>query len=310
MEVSLISSGVRFAPSPTGRFHVGNLRTAWVSHALARVLGEPWIIRVEDIDTARVSREHQSIQIADLQSIGLVADQIVIQSDRYARHLELFHRARAEGRVYPCDCSRKDVLESLSQILRAPHAPIIEYSGHCRHRTDSSDLAAFHPTDTLAWRWKINAPVEGVDSEIGHHDAIVARTDARGEKFVPGYHWACAIDDADGNYRLLVRAWDLASVDEIQSDIRRWCRPSQDRNHFSPLVFHTSIVTRDDGGRLEKRTQGVTLAELQASGISSENLISKFQKSFDLTEARQQITSLHRPIGETLKSVSLQTLMN
>ena len=269
---------------------------------MARETGEPWILRIEDIDTARVSAQHQQTQLEDLKAIGLQADAIVIQSSRYERHLELFTRARAEGRIYPCDCSRKDVLEALSQVARAPHERAVEYSGHCRNRKHPNDLSSYHPADTLAWRWKINP---NSNSELGHHDVIIARTDANGEGFVPGYHWACAIDDADGNYRLLVRAWDLAMVEGIQSDIRSWCSLSQDLTR----VFHTSVVTRDDGGRLEKRTQGVTLVELQTIGISPSQLTEKFDASFDLAGACRSLDTNGVPLGEIMKSVSLHTLL-
>lgn len=291
-------NGIRFAPSPTGRFHIGNLRTAWVSHKIARELGEPWIIRIEDIDTARVSTEFRDQQLEDLKSLGLIADRVVIQSSRHERHRELFEKARREGRVYPCDCSRRDVLDALKQMERAPHSSPIEYSGHCRHRTEPLDQ--YKPAETLAWRWKMLGP----GSESGHHDAIIARTDASGGHFTVGYHLACAIDDADGDYHALVRAWDLAPVDEIQNEIRSWCLGSPDLTR----VFHTALVTRDDGGRLEKRTQGVTLEELQTRGVTVSQILKSFELSFDLKTALQDLSSQHRPVGEPVKSLSLSKL--
>lgn len=310
------ANGVRFAPSPTGSFHVGNLRTAWVSYSLAQALREPWIVRVEDIDTPRVRPEAWAQQKNDLLSLGLTPDLIVVQSKRAARHLELFERAKAADLIYACDCSRKEVSENLAQMMSAPHFPTPEYSGHCRHRTSPK----FRPAETLAWRWKS-------DDETGHHDAIVARTKADGSGFSPGYHWACAIDDADGDYHVLVRAWDLAPVERIQGEIRSWIQTStRDEPDFPllPLVFHTSLVTRSDGGRLEKRTQGVTLAELHARGLTDAELVSKFAASFDLENAIQILkesrtngpgsiaTSAPKTrrelIGEPVKTVSLDQL--
>lgn len=296
--------GIRFAPSPTGTFHVGNLRTAWVSKQIASTLQEPWIIRVEDIDSARVSKQAWIKQATDLKTLGLEADSLVVQSERYARHLEKFEEARRNRRIYPCDCSRREVLDNLAHIARAPHDPVPEYSGRCRHRDDQNllppDLTQFHPADTLAWRWK------SADSS-GQHDAIVARTDAAGLAFTPGYHWACAIDDADGNYRVLVRAWDLAPADVIQKEIRSWVAGGS-RDTEQPVVFHTSLVTRDDGGRLEKRTQGVTLDEVLARGFSSRELLDIFRKSFDALAAESAVRLRHSPAGETAKSISLSQL--
>ena len=301
-----MSSGVRFAPSPTGRFHIGNLRTAWVSSELASAIKEPWMIRIEDIDTMRVLPKAWDDQSADLARLGLVADSVITQSANFDRHLELFERAKAEGRVYPCDCSRQDVLESLAQMERAPHTLPPEYSGHCRKKHfDGSALALskYSPKETLAWRWK-SADVRGV------HDVIVARTGAAGEKFVPGYHWACAIDDADGDYKILVRAWDLMPVDRIQSEIRRWVKPLQESK-----VFHTALVVRDDGGRLEKRTQGVTLSDALAKGFSTETLIANFKASFDLETALRQLrasptaSTASQALGETVHKIPVSELL-
>ncbi len=298
--------GVRFAPSPTGRFHIGNLRTAWVSEKIARCLKTEWIVRVEDIDTARVLPEAWSDQKKDLASLGLVPDAVIVQSSRQTRHVELFERAKAEGRVYPCDCSRQDVLESLRQMSSAPHNVMVEYSGRCRGRSydgSSAGLKNYAPKETLAWRWKSQEP-------NGYDDAIVLRTDPSGENFAPGYHWACAIDDADGNYQVIVRAWDLAPVDKIQGEIRKWATPSSD----DVIAFHTSLVTRDDGGRLEKRTNGVTLEELLAAGESIHNLGSNFDASFDVNRAIELIRDAAldravRPTGELVHKLAANSLV-
>ncbi len=287
-----LSLGVRFAPSPTGHFHIGNLRTAWVSARIARSLHQPWIVRVEDIDAARASEQSWSNQLADLITLGLKPDSIIKQSARYPRHLESFERARAEGRVYACDCSRKEVLESLSQMESAPHVPLSEYSGHCRNRPRSD---VFRPVESLAWRWR-----NTIDD--GRDDAIVARTDVEGGKFVPAYHWACAIDDADGDYSVLVRAWDLATVEKTQRAIRRWsCGPGA---LIDTTVFHTALVIREDGGRLEKRTKGVTLDEVIAGGSSPASLIAAFEKSFDEDSALRIIHDA-APVGEIFREISV-----
>jgi glutamyl-tRNA synthetase len=291
-----LSAGVRFAPSPTGRFHLGNLRTAWISSTLARAQKQDWIVRVEDIDTQRSSAEAWDVQQADLKRLGLIPDEIVVQSDRLAFHKEQFEKARDEGRVYACDCSRKDVLESVANIERAPHEPIPEYSGHCRNRP-VTDI--FDPTETLAWRWR------GVD-ESGRHDAIVARTDAKLENFVPGYHWACAIDDAHGNYAVLVRAWDLAPVEKTHSEIRQYVLGPTAREF--PRVFHTSLVVREDGGRLEKRTQGVTLDEVTVNGWSVTNLLDSFAKSFDLNSALKSLNE-NNAVGEMSHEISVNLFL-
>src|SRR4051812_22191121 len=100
--------GVRFAPSPTGRFHVGNLRTAWISWSLARQLGEPWVLRFEDIDQPRVQAGAEARQLADLAALGMEPDAKLVQSSFHARHRAVFDQAAAQGQLYACTCSRKD----------------------------------------------------------------------------------------------------------------------------------------------------------------------------------------------------------
>lgn len=289
------SSGVRFAPSPTGIFHVGNLRTAWVSSEIAKAIGQPWVVRVEDIDTARVRIDAWASQRSDLNSLGLEIESLQIQSEHHTRHLKVFERARAEGRVYPCDCSRREVLARLANMASAPHSTESEYSGHCRDR--EATLTKFHPKETLAWRWKCA-------DKSGRRDAIVARSAPDGSLFSPGYHWACSVDDAFGKYHVIVRAWDLDAADLIQREIRNWLL----KGAHEPVVFHTALVTQNDGHRLEKRTQGVTLAEVLARGISVKSLIEKFASSFDLSMALESIREARRPAGEIEKSVTLSRL--
>lgn len=284
--------GVRFAPSPTGRFHIGNLRTAWIASRIAILLGEPLVIRIEDIDAERSRDEFKDQQIADLKRLGIEADEVVIQSDRHSRHLELFKRAVDDGLIYPCDCSRKDVLAALAGLRSAPHAQEVDYSGRCRTR----NLADMRPVETLAWRWRSELDASG------RLDAIVARTHPDGSQFTPGYHWACAIDDAEGDYRLLVRAWDLKNADFTQRQIREWIRPS-----IQTSVFHTSLVINHDGSRLEKRTKGVTLDELANSGTAAQNLVSHFERSFP--HDAPHLYGLIKKNGEIEKTISLDVLI-
>lgn len=286
---------VRFAPSPTGVFHVGNWRTAWISREWARVLNRPWIVRFEDIDAPRVLPGALERQLREMKSLGLVPDDVRVQSSRRDRHWELFEKARAEGILYPCRCSRRDVLTALAS---APHGAEALYSGRCRpggRATGDADAAPAAETATIAWRFRC------VD-ESGKQDFIVARTDAQGSSssFVPSYHWACAIDDWEEAHRLLVRAHDLETATPIQRVIQSWLRGSGDRDF--PAVFHTALVTADDGARLEKRTKGVTLDEL---AVSPAQLILFFEKSF---EARREDFADGKVWGEPRARLTLGEL--
>jgi glutamyl-tRNA synthetase len=275
-----LTGGVRFAPSPTGRFHIGNLRTAWISYRWAEALRTRWIVRVEDIDRPRVLDGAQKQQLQDMAQLGLKPDIVLVQSDFRRRHWQLFLDAIREGQVYPCDCSRKDVQAALAAIASAPHdAPAI-YSGRC---TSLSTHRPFNAMESLAWRFRMH-------ENEGHDDMIIARSgvalDSEGlpepATFVPAYHWACAIDDFDGGYDLLVRSIDLLPAAATQRAIQAWLSTRTGLTEARlPAVFHTSLVTQDDGHRLEKRTCGVTLPELAQKGIVPTDLVAVFAKSFD-----------------------------
>lgn len=266
--------GVRFAPSPTGRFHIGNLRTAWISWRWAKALKQPWILRFEDIDTPRVLAGARERQIEDMRALGLEADEICDQSQLRTRHWELFKRARSEGRIYACNCSRKEVMEGLASAPHGGAAPV--YTGKCRNLHESElSHDPFQPRPSLGWRFKVE-----VDPS-GKSDFLIARTEwtsePRERTFVPAYAWACAIDDLDGDYALLVRAWDLEHALAQQREIQRWMVPGA----ALPAVFHTALVTSNDGHRLEKRTQGVTWPELESAGMRPATLIAAFERSFE-----------------------------
>ncbi|OFZ21615.1 MAG: hypothetical protein A2X94_00315 [Bdellovibrionales bacterium GWB1_55_8] len=288
--------GVRFAPSPTGTFHLGNLRTAWVSHHLARELDLPWVLRFEDIDVPRVVAGAMENQLSDMKALGMVASGVRIQSESRARHWELFLRAIHEGQVYPCTCSRREVLKDLDAIASAPHQNISLYSGRCRNGSRSS--VARH--ETVAWRFR------SVDDPRGTLDFVVARTTSISEPtglpdeegYVPAYNWACAIDDLDGSYELIVRCIDLLPVAPQQHAIQKWMNP----HARVPAIFHTALVVDDGGRRLEKRTRGVTLSELLDRGYSADALVARFRASFrpNLSrEATEQIT-ISELLGEPL----------
>ncbi len=273
------TGGVRFAPSPTGHFHIGNLRTAWISHQWSRALAKPWIVRVEDIDRPRVHPWAQASQLQDLHLLGLEPDQLLVQSEFADRHWNLFRSAVFSGQVYACDCSRKEVQASLASIASAPHsehAPI--YSGRCRQLTSPRELEA---AETLAWRFRMPLTSGGEDFIIARSGA---QLDSSGlpsrESFVPAYHWACAIDDFDGAYELLVRSVDLQSAARLQRAIHDWMGDLEGHRE-TPSVFHTSLIVDNSGHRLEKRTLGVRLEELLAAGTSTSELIASFARSFD-----------------------------
>jgi glutamyl-tRNA synthetase len=286
------TGGVRFAPSPTGRLHIGNLRTAWISAQIAHAKSLPWVVRFEDIDRPRVVAGAQGQQLEDLNSLGLIPDTVVTQTDFLARHRSLLLTAIENGTAYPCDCSRKAVQHSLVGMASAPHdgiAPI--YTGQCRDLDPKRDLSS---QDSVAWRFRAADP-------SGKDDFIIARTQNATDfvAFTPAYHWACAIDDHDGAYDMIVRGSDLASALVSQRMIQEWICKLEGKAVQFPEVFHAALITQNDGHRLEKRTAGITLVEVIASGNSVEEILQKFQKSFSFNDVR---------LGKEVESLTLAQL--
>lgn len=267
--------------------------------------GEAWTVRFEDIDTLRSKPGAKESQLLDFERLGMSPSFMYDQSTRYPLHLEAFESAKREGIVYPCDCSRTDVLKALREAQSAPHShESYHYSGQCRHNRRIA-LSEFHPKETLAWRWA------RADDSSGRSDAIIARTKPDGSGFAPAYHWACAIDDADGfngPFSLLVRAWDLAPADEVQRPIRIWRNPDSK----ATTVFHTALVTLDSGERLEKRTQRVTLDEMLSLGYKPVDIVEAFAKSFAPTRAiAESGVSQSAPLlsqSEAIKTLKLSSL--
>jgi glutamyl-tRNA synthetase len=281
-------SGVRFAPSPTGAFHLGNFRTAWISYRLGQRLGKPWVLRFEDIDGPRVAPGSRERQLAEMERLGLKSERVEIQTAFHKRHEEAFDQARVEGKVYACYCSRKELREALEGAASAPHGAQAIYNGRCRDLAEAPE----HRLPTLAWRFRM-------DEASGSRDFIAARTLPDGSGFNPAYNWACAVDDWDGRYDLLVRAWDLEPVAEQQRAIQLWLKTSEGSRDPLPAIYHTALVTQDDGHRLEKRTRGITLPELEAAGWTVERIVAAFERSWNEADAVP---------GEARRSLTLSEL--
>ena len=131
----------RFAPSPTGPLHLGNLRTALLAWLFARAGGGRFLIRVEDLDAARSRPEHEAGQLADLAALGLDSDEpLVRQSERTALYDDAIARLDREGALYRCWCTRAEIREAAS----APHGPLPEgaYPGTCRDLTRRAERRA------------------------------------------------------------------------------------------------------------------------------------------------------------------------
>ena len=248
----------RFAPSPTGVLHLGNLRTALASWLSARSAGGRWIVRMEDVDGPRCRRDLGEAQLQDLAALGLESDAPVLwQSDRsagYREALAVLHRA---NRLYPCLCTRRD----LQLLASAPHIEdaLHPYPGRCRGRGWEGFDQALRlrlPDGLVAWEdRRLGAKVDAPTSLTG--DPLLFRRDG-----CFAYHLAVVVDDGDQGVTEVVRGADLRSVTATQ------IRLQEALGLPRPSYAHLGLVTAPDGASLGKRGRAVGLAELGSRGVA------------------------------------------
>ncbi len=270
----------RFAPSPTGQLHLGNLRTALVSWLHARSLGGEWLVRMEDLDRVTSSRANETDQLRSLAALGLHPDgQVVRQSERFELYYAAIARLRADGRVYDCYCTRREIREAVS----APHnervgeLPEAAYPGTCRTLTARrrAELVASgrRPAVRLAAdgeRFTVHDLVAGVYSGVSD-DVVLQRNDG-----VPAYNLAVVVDDAAQGVTHVVRGDDLLSSTPRQRALQQLLGLA------TPTYAHIPMVVAPDGVRLAKRHGAVTLHDLAMRGVTPDRVLTRLATSLGL----------------------------
>ena len=260
---------MRFAPSPTGRLHLGHAYSAMMSHDLARSRSGKFLLRLEDIDTGRCRGEFVDGIMEDLSWLGLNWDaDVVYQSDRSEAYDDALHNLIDLGLVYKCWCTRAEIA---SQAASAPQGAQRLYLGTCRHRSDQ-------PPDTLHFAWRLDVqaaldrtgPLFWADQHAGRvlakpevlGDVIVARKDAG-----TSYHIAVVVDDSWQGVTDIVRGSDLFD----STHIHRLLQAVLDLP--TPLYHHHPLVLDAEGGRLAKRRGSIALADFRAAGVNPGDLM-------------------------------------
>lgn len=268
----------RFAPSPTGRLHLGHAYSALRAHDYARARGGAFRLRVEDIDPGRVRPEFVDGIFADLAWLGLAWDgDMLFQSQRLDLYRAALDRLRAQGLLYPCFCTRKAIAAEIAASASAPHGPDGPvYPGTCRrlgaaerdrlaaatpHAWRLDVAAALHP-GTLTW---CNDGTEVIATPERFGDVVLARKDAPAS-----YHLAVTIDDAAQGVTDVVRGKDLFEATHVH------CLLQALLGLPTPSYHHHPLILGDDGRRLAKSDGAPTLAALRAAGtdprVLAENL--------------------------------------
>lgn len=276
----------RYAPSPTGSLHLGNLRTALAAYASARSRGLRFLLRIEDLDQARCREEFEGRQLDDLRRLGIEWDEEPLrQSGRdevYARMLaQLDHRRL----VYPCFCSRKDIQEALS----APHTQAGNaYPGTCRG-IPRSEAMARAASERHCWRLQVQqAPktfLDGfmgevcIDLETDGGDFVVRRADG-----FFAYQLACAVDDALSGAAEVLRGEDLLDSGARQAYLLSCLGLPV------PRYLHIPLMTGPDGHRLAKRIGSEDLGGFLDRGCDVAAIRGYLAHTLGLAELGERVT--------------------
>lgn len=250
----------RFAPSPTGRLHLGHAYSAILAHDAARRDGGRFLLRIEDIDGTRSRPEHIETILADLAWLGLEWDGAVVhQSDRLPVYAAALDQLRGMGLLYRCYCTRAEIAAA---SLSAPHGAEPLYPGTCRALTTE------HPDRPHCWRldmaraaalvgslhWNDHGqPITAAPLAAG--DVVLARKDAPAS-----YHLAVTVDDAWQGVTDVVRGQDLFAATHVHRLLQALLDLPTPRYH------HHALLTGPDGIRLAKRHGAPALADLREAG--------------------------------------------
>lgn len=273
----------RYAPSPTGPQHLGNLRTALLAWLQARLAGGRFILRMDDLDLPRVREGSAEQVLDDLRWLGLEWDEgpdlggprgPYAQSERDQFYREAFRRLLKRGRLYPCGCSRKDIAEAAS----APHEPgrSLRYPGTCRPAAPvvGESESVRHGTPPLAWRFRLEGEIMQVKDRLAGElnqelavevgDFVVRRRDG-----LYAYQLATVVDDALMGVTDVVRGLDLFDSTPRQVVLAKALGLPV------PRYWHLPLMTDGGGKRLAKRDGADSLQEPRQAGAQPEEVVGR-----------------------------------
>ncbi len=268
----------RLAPSPTGLLHLGHARTFLLAHDRARAASGQLLLRIDDLDPQRSKEHFVAAARADLRWLGLSWNAECRQSERLPLYRAAVDQLLTRGLAYPCTCTRRD----LQQAIAAPHEDTDDepvYNGRCRPRT-STTKQSLQPGTNYRFRVPDDKAITFVDGNCGPQsfspgcsenadfgDFLLWRRDG-----LPSYQLACAVDDADLRITEVVRGRDLLKSTARQILLQHALGLP------TPLYFHTDLLRDEQGQRLAKRNDALSLQTLRATGLSALDLRKRLQR--------------------------------
>ena len=261
----------RFAPSPTGLLHLGHAFAAFIAHES----GDDFLLRIEDLDTARSRDEFIEAIYLDLKWLGLSWDEPVLrQSRRTSAYAAALEKLTAMGLTYPCVCTRAEIAAEIARAAEAQHGPDGPlYPGTCRHlenapagaphvvRLDAAKAAALAGPLTFTEHGRTLAA-----DPLRFGDIVLARKD-----LPAAYHLAVVVDDAFQNVTLVTRGEDLAPATHVQRLLQALLGLPE------PAYAHHALVLDEQGRKFSKRDQAVTLAALRAAGATPADIRARLE---------------------------------
>lgn len=268
----------RFAPSPTGRLHLGHVLAAHVAWSLARKAGGDFLLRHEDIDGPRVRDIfYQGIE-EDLKWLGLGWDgEPLRQTTRLPAYESALTELRGQGLVYPCFCTRREIQEEWARMAAAPQGPEGPvYPGICRDLTPDVQHGKIASGIPYAWRLHsrlasaLTGPLTFQDLRSGttavdpdlHGDVVLARKDIG-----TAYHLAVVVDDAFQQITHVTRGEDLLSSTHVHRLLQALLKLPE------PLYLHHGLLLDGEGKRLAKRNDSLAIATLRENGLSPSEVL-------------------------------------
>ncbi len=274
----------RFAPSPTGTLHVGNLRTALVAWLFARSQDARYLVRMEDLDSGRVRERFYDEQLHDLAALGLDWDgPVVRQSQRIGLYGDAVAALREQGLIYECWCTRAEIREAAS----APHGslPGGAYPGTCLRLTQAQRAGREASGRPPALRVRAGASTVAFDDRLaGRFAGVVDDFVVRRNDGAFAYNLAVVVDDAEQGIGEVVRGVDL--LDSTPRQLWLGARLGLP----VPRHAHVALMLGPDGARLAKRHGAVTLADRAARGQSADDVRDELAASLALCARGQALT--------------------